>query len=147
MLGHWATWHHWWFKHDIQCFGHNVPFHRSFHWPLTVHKDNSKLLVQFPRPFSMKVSIPYPWVYLGLSHRMILLTGFSVLSLLLKSCPPCKTWLEYQPLHVYTMKSQCLLQLELISQSYVFCITSVCSSLVEIIILCPVFKCLICSFD
>lgn len=69
--------------------------------PPTVHKDNSKLLVQFSRPVSMGVSIHYPQIYLGLSHLMSLLAIFCVPSILGKSLLSFETLLEHQPLHAY----------------------------------------------
>ena len=97
-----------------------MPFHRKLQTAPTVHKGNSKLLVQFPKPFSKEVSIHYPWIYLGLSHLMILLTVFSVPTLPLKSCRSGHCLNTSLFMSTTAMKSQCLLQSQLISQPYVF---------------------------
>lgn len=73
---------------------------------------------------SLFTSLNYTLNFLTLCF--CLQSSSSDLSSLLKSCPSFKTLLEYQPFYdllsmpTTAMKSQCFLQSELISQSYVF---------------------------
>lgn len=123
----WTTWHQalLLIQNDLHCSSHNRSFLNDLHLPRTAHVDYSKFPAQFSMPYSTiwgLFTIPN-YTLDFLTPWFCLLSSLSFSSTLLKSYPSlnasisASSWSILMP--TTAMKSQCLLQSELISQSYV----------------------------